>query len=109
MHDLYETVRIGKEMDEKRNWDSKGFSKLMKDSKNELVDLQNELNNVMIKFCLRALRVYQSTRPEPLRPNEIALLIRNELNNVIADLTSQPNLDNITKLVKEEWANEQKP
>ncbi len=90
------------------NWDSKGFSKQMKDSKNELADLQNELNNVMIKFALRALRVYQSTRPEPLRPGELALLIKNELNWVIADLTAQPNLDNITKLVKDEWTKEQK-
>ena len=95
-------------MAEEKNWDSKNFSKLMKNSKNELVDLQNELQNVMVKFCLRALRVYQSTRPEPLRPNEISLLIRNELNNVIADLTAQPNLDSIAKLVKEEWAKENK-
>ena len=80
----------------------------MKESKDELGDLRNELNNVMIKFCLRALRVYQSTRPEPLRPNEVALLIRNELNFSIADLTAQPNLDNIAKLVKEEWAKENK-
>jgi asparagine synthetase A len=108
MHDLHETVRIWQNMEEKGNWDSKGFSKLMKDSKNELVDLQNELNNVMMKFCLRALRVYQSTRQEPLRPSEIALLIKNELNNVIADLTPQSNLDNITKAVKEEWIKEQK-
>jgi len=95
-------------MAEEKNWDSKNFSKLMKNSKNELVDLQNELQNVTVKFCLRALRVYQSTRPEPLRPNEISLLIRNELNNVIADLTAQQNLDSITKLVKEEWAKENK-
>jgi len=95
-------------MAEEKNWDSKNFSKLMKNSKNELVDLQNELQNVMVKFCLRALRVYQSTRPEPLRPNEISLLIRNELSNVIADLTAQQNLDSITKLVKEEWAKENK-
>ncbi len=95
-------------MAEEGNWDSKGFSKLMKNSKNELSDLQNELQCVMVKFCMRALRVYQSTRPEPLRPGEIALLIKNELNNVIVDLTAQPNLENITKLVKEEWAKEQK-
>ncbi len=63
----------------------------------------------MVKFCLRALRVYQATRPEPLRPNEVSLLIKNELNNVIADLTAQPNMDNIVKLVKEEWAKQQKP
>lgn len=95
-------------MAEEGNWDSKGFSKKMKDSKNELSELQDELNNVMVRFAMRALKVYQSTRPEPLRPGEIALLIKNELNNVIADLTAQPNLDNITKLVKEEWAKQQK-
>jgi len=95
-------------MAEEGNWDSKSFSKKMKDSKNELTELQEELNNVMLRFCMRALNVYQSTRPEPLRPGEIALLIKNELNNVIADLTAQPNLDNITKLVKEEWAKQQK-
>jgi hypothetical protein len=95
-------------MAEEGNWDSKGFDKLMKNSKNELSELQEELQNVMVKFCMRALRVYQSTRPEPLRPGEIALLIKNELNNVIIDLTAQPNLDNITKVVKEEWAKQQK-
>jgi hypothetical protein len=108
MHDLHETVRIENNMEPTGNWDSKGFSKQMKESKDELGDLRNELNNVMVKFGLRALRVYQSTRPEPLRPSEIALLIKNELNWVIGDLTAQPNLENITKLVKEEWAKEQK-
>jgi len=63
----------------------------------------------MVKFCLRALRVYQATRPEPLRPNEVSLLTKNELNNAIADLTAQTNMDNIAKLVKEEWTKQQKP
>ena len=96
-------------MAEEGKWDSKSFDKLMKNSKNELLNLQNELQDVMVRFCMRALRVYQSTRPEPLRPGEISLLIKNELNNVIADLTAQANLDDITKLVKEEWAKQQKP
>jgi hypothetical protein len=90
-------------------WDSSAFDHLMKDSKNELVDLQNQLQELMIKFCLRALRVYQATRPEPLRPTEVSLLTKNELNNAIADLTAQANIDNIIKLAKEEWAKEQKP
>ncbi|MCX6643928.1 MAG: hypothetical protein NT043_01795 [Candidatus Bathyarchaeota archaeon] len=90
-------------------WDSTGFDQLMKDSKNELLDLQNQLQNLMVKFCLRALRVYQATRPEPLRPNEVSLLTKNELNNAIADLTSQTSMDNIVKLVREEWAKQQRP
>jgi hypothetical protein len=95
-------------MAEEGKWDSKKFSEKMSNSKDELTELQHELTNVMVKFCMRALRVYQSTRPEPLRPGEIALLIKNELNFSIADLTAQPNLDNITKLVKERWAEENK-
>ena len=90
-------------MTEQGKWDSTGFDKLMKDSKIELVDLQNQLNNIMVKFCLRALRIYQATRPEPLRPNELALLVKNELNNAVLDLSAQVNLDNIMKLAKEEW------
>jgi hypothetical protein len=61
------------------------------------------LQDLMVKFCLRALRVYQATRPEPLRPGEVSLLSKNELNNAIADLTAQANIDDIMKLVKEEW------
>ncbi|HSQ48970.1 MAG TPA: hypothetical protein VLL96_04730 [Candidatus Deferrimicrobiaceae bacterium] len=84
-------------------WDSTTYSQKMKDGKDELTDLQNQLNQVMVNFVLRALRIYQSTRPEPLRPNEIALLVRNELNNVVSDLSAQPNLDAIGKIAKEEW------
>jgi hypothetical protein len=90
------------------NWDSTGYDKFLKESKTELTELQNELNGIMVKFILRALRIYQATRPEPLRPNEITLLVRNELNNAVADLTAQPNLDNIMKLAKEEWAKQSK-
>jgi hypothetical protein len=89
-------------------WDSTGYDKFLKDSKNELVDLQNQLNDLMVKFILRALRIYQATRPEPLRPNEITLLVRNELNNAIADLTAQPNIDSIKELAKEEWLKQRK-
>jgi hypothetical protein len=89
-------------------WDSTTYSQKMKDGKDELTDLQNQLNQVMVNFVLRALRIYQSTRPEALRPNEIALLVRNELNNVVSDLSAQPNLDAIAKLAKEEWQKQRK-
>jgi hypothetical protein len=88
--------------------DSDSYSKKMTESKDELTLLQDELNNVIVRFVLRALRVYQSTRPEPLRVNEIALLVRNEINNTIGDLTAQTNIDAINKLAKETWAKESK-
>ncbi len=94
-------------MTEEGNWDSTGFDQLMKDSKDELVDLQNQLQNLMVRFCLRALRVYQATRPEPLRPSEIALLTKNEFNNVITDISMQSSMENIAKIVKAEWEKQQ--
>jgi hypothetical protein len=56
--------------------DSDAYSKKMTESKDELTELQSELNSVVVRFVLRALRVYQSTRPEPLRVNEIAFVIK---------------------------------
>lgn len=88
-------------------WDSSTYSQRMKDGKNELTDLQKHLNEVIVHFVLRALRIYQSTRPEPLRPGEIALLVKNEINNVLADLSAQPNVDAISTLAKEEWQKQQ--
>ncbi len=88
--------------------DSDAYSKKMTEAKDELTTLQEELNNVMVKFVLRALRIYQSTRPEALRPNEVALLVRNEIKNVLLDLNDQTNTDNIAKLAKEAWAKESK-
>jgi hypothetical protein len=89
--------------------DSAAYSKKMVEAKDELAQLQEELNNVLIKFALRALRVFQSTRPEPLRPGEIALIINNELvKGVLYDLNTQPSIDALAKAAKEAWANEQK-
>ncbi|MCL5876272.1 MAG: hypothetical protein M1540_00470 [Candidatus Bathyarchaeota archaeon] len=89
--------------------DSIAYSKKMVEAKDELTQLQDELNNVIVKFVLRALRVYQSTRPEPLRPGEIALIVNNELvKGLLYDLNTQPSIDALAKAAKEAWAKEQK-
>jgi hypothetical protein len=87
--------------------DSDAYSKKMVEAKDELGQLQAELNNVLVKFALRALRVFQSTRPEPLRPGEIALIINNELvKGVLYDLNTQSNIEALAKAAKEAWAKE---
>ena len=88
--------------------DSNAYRKKMVESKDELTILQEELNNIIVRFVLRALRIYQSTRPEPLRVNEIALLVRNEIKNDLTDLNDQTNTDALAKLAKEAWAKESK-
>jgi len=109
MVNLHDTLKDRCKMAEKEgNWDNTGFDQLMKDSKDELELLRKQQTDLMVKYCLRALRIYQAAKPEPLKPTEIAYLTKNELNNVISDLTQQPNLDNIAKLVREEWLKQHK-
>ena len=87
--------------------DSDAYSKKMSEAKDELTQLQDELNCVLVKMCLRALRVFQSTRPEPLRPGEIKLIVNNELvKGVLYDLNLQPSIDAIATAAKEAWAKE---
>ena len=108
LHDsLKERCKMGMEPTGER--DSIAYSKKMVEAKDELGQLQAELNDVLVKFCLRALRVFQSTRPEPLRPGEIALIVNNELvKGVLYELNLQPSIDAIAKAAKEAWAEEQK-
>ena len=106
LHDSLK-VRCKMGMEPTGERDSDAYSKKMVEAKDELAQLQAELNNVLVKLCLRALRVFQSTRPEPLRPGEIALIVNNELvKGVLYDLNTQPSIDAIAKAAKEEWAKE---
>jgi hypothetical protein len=109
MRHYYLTLKERLKMEPTGKRDSFAYSKKMTESKDELTVLQEELNNLIVRFVLRALRIYQSTRPEPLRVNEIALLVRNEIKNVLTDLNDQTNTDALAKLAKETWAKETKP
>ena len=75
----------------------------MKDSYNELVNLREQLQDLMVKFGLRALRTYQAARKEPLRSTEIASLVKYEVNSAIIDLSDAKSIDAIVKQTREEW------
>jgi hypothetical protein len=92
---------------EKEKWNSKNFDQLMKASKKELVHLREEMQNLMVKFGLRALRTYQAARNEPLRPREIASLVRYEIENVIHDVSEQKSKDAIIEQAKLQWEKQQ--
>lgn len=88
---------------EKVKWDQKNFDKLMKESFDELQTLRAELQNLMVKFGLRALRTYQAARNEPLRPTEIASLVKYEIENAIHDVSEQSSKDAIIRQTRLEW------
>jgi hypothetical protein len=82
---------------------SESFDKLMKESRDELVNLRMQLQSLMVKFGLRALKTYQAARNEPLRPIEVASLVKYELENAIADLSEPNSIDSIIKQTRLEW------
>ena len=93
--------------EEKKSQEQKSFDKAMKQSQNELTELRAQLQSLLVKFGLRALRTYQAARSEPLKPNEINQLVRYELNNVIGDLSEKNALDPIINQARLEWEKQQ--
>ena len=89
--------------EEKKPWDQETFDQKMKESLDELSRLRMELQNLMVKFGLRALKTYQAARNEPLRPIEVASLVKYELENVIVDLSESNSIDSIIKQTRLEW------
>jgi hypothetical protein len=89
--------------EEKKTWNQENFNQLMKESHAELLKLRMELQNLMVKFGLRALKTYQAARPEPLRPAEIVSLVKYEVENAIQDVSEQSSKDAIIKQAKLEW------
>jgi hypothetical protein len=89
--------------EEKKTWNQEDYNKTMLESLAELTNLRMELQNLMVKFGLRALKTYQAARPEPLKPTEVGSLVEYELTNAITDLSDQKTLDAIIKQTRLEW------
>ena len=94
--------------EEKKTWNQENFDQLMKESHAELLNLRMELQNLMVKFGLRALKTYQAARNEPLRPTEIASLVKYEIENAIHDVSEQSSKDAIIKQAKIDWEKQHK-
>ena len=89
--------------EEKKPWDQESFDQKMKESLNELSSLRMELQNLLMKFGMRALKQYQAARNYPLRANEIARLVKYEVENAIHDVSEQDSKDAIIKQARIEW------
>jgi hypothetical protein len=95
--------------EEKKPWDQETFDEKMKESHDELLRLRIELQNLLVKFGLRSLKQYQAARNYPLRDNEIARLVKYEIENAIHDVSEPDSKDAIIKQAKLEWEKQHKP
>ena len=89
--------------EEKKPWDQENFDQKMKESLNELSNLRRELQNLLVKFGLRALKTYQAARNYPLRANEIDRLVKYEIENAIHDVSEHDSKDVIIMQARLEW------
>jgi len=87
----------------KKPWDQESFDQKMKESLNELSSLRTELQNLLVKFGMRALKTYQAARNYPLRGNEISRLVKYEVDNAIHDASEKDSIDAIIKQTRLEW------
>ena len=94
--------------EEKKPWDQETFDQKMKDSHTELLSLRVELQNLLVKFGLRALKTYQAARNFPLRANEITRLVKYEIENAIQDVSEPNSKDAIIQQAKAEWEKQHK-
>ncbi len=87
---------------------AKEYADTMKNSANELEELRRDLQNLMVKFGLRALKLYQTGTKEPLQPTQMSYLIKYELTNAIQDLSAADSIEAIIKETKAKWEKQQK-
>jgi hypothetical protein len=88
---------------------SKEYAQTMTNSANELENLRTELQSLLVRFGLRALKLYQTGTPEPLMPSQMNYLIKYELTNAIADMQEPQTMEKIINATKDEWKNQQEP
>ena len=86
---------------------SREYSQTMTELANELETLRAELQNLMVRFGLRALKLYQTGTPEKLQSTQMSYLIKYELTNAIQDLSAASNIEAVIKQTKEEWQKQQ--
>ena len=56
---------------EKEKWSKNNLDEAMKEVKEEFIELQMQLNHLLVKICLRALKTIQQDKSEPLNPLQI--------------------------------------
>jgi hypothetical protein len=86
---------------------SKAYAQSMTDSAKELETLRAELQSLMVKFGVRALKLYQTGTPEALQSQQMSYLIKYELTNAIADLQEPKTMEAIINQTKEEYNKQQ--
>jgi len=74
-------------MTEREEWDPERMKELMEESKEEFFELTESLCELMVEFGVRALKIFEAGRGEPLNAVQINQVVVHELEAVCAQIS----------------------
>ena len=82
---------------ESEKWDKKRMEKAMEESKEELFELTKKLNDIIVDFCVRALKTFEAGRGKPLNPLQVNQVITKEVRHVLDQISDPEFIDIIVR------------
>lgn len=79
---------------EERRWDKERLKKAMEEGKEEFIELTIKLNDLIVDFCMRALKSAETSKGEPLNPIQVEQMISYEIGAVLEQI-SDPHFMNL--------------
>jgi hypothetical protein len=70
------------------DWDKNRIRKEIEDSKEEFFDLTKQLMDIVVKFCLRALKTFEVAKGEELNHIQINQIATKEVEAVIEQISN---------------------
>lgn len=74
-------------------WDKERLKKAMEEGKEEFFDLTFKLNDLIVDFCLRAVKAAEASKGESLNPVQFVQMIRHEIEAVTQQILDQRFVD----------------
>ena len=89
---------------EGEEWDKKRMKKTMEEGKEEFIELTMRLNDLMVDFCVRALKTFEAGKGEPLNPLQVNRVTLYELGAVRKQISDPEFIDLVVKKAELKYA-----
>lgn len=89
---------------ESEKWNKEGIEKAMEEGKEEFLELSIKLNDIIVDFCVRALRTFEAGSGEPLNPVQVKQVITKEVKYVLEQISDPEFIDIIVRKAEIKYA-----
>jgi len=89
---------------EDEKWDKERLKKAMEEGKEEFIELTVKLNDLIVDFCMRALKVAEASKGEPLNPVQVEQMISYEIGAVLNQVSDPQFMDLVIRKAQLKYA-----